>query len=243
MVELADIHHRARRDLVVVTSQGVEDVFLWERSRRIADTAFKISQLPELAPRTADVLVVTITGLYQDAGWISQYHAGEICREQIGCKLTTPAQRELGAAFMERSLHDTVPADALHTASFAIRSLNDHDLDLYEAQLVAEATNLDAFGALGFWHLARKHTCEGRGVSAALETWQAQKQYGYWSARIKDSLRIPAVKRIAQERLDKFDCMIQQLAAHHQGDDITTAMSQSAGNRPHVHRASAEAAE
>jgi len=220
MIDLEDIRNRARRDLVVATGQGAEDIYLWERSLRVTDAAFKIASLPELTKHAYDPAVLTITGLYHDAGWISQYNDGEIAREQIGCKLTSPVQRELGAALMERSLQEVVPADTLRVASTAIRSLNDHDVDIYEAQLVADAANLDAFGALGLWHLARKHTNEGRGLAAAIETWQAQKQYGYWSARVKDSLRFAAVKRIAQERLAVFDRMIQQLAAHHQGADI-----------------------
>jgi len=231
MVELDDIRSRARRDLVIPTGQGLEDVFLWERSVRITETAVRITQLPDICDVPADPLVLHITGLYHDAGWISQFHDREIAREQIGCKLTTSVQRELGAALMERTLHDVVSADTLRAASHAIRSLNDHQVDMIEAQIVAEAENLDAFGALAFWQLARKHTAEGRGVSAAIDTWQAQKQYGYWSARIKDSLRFPAVKRIAQERLEVFDQMIRQLAAHHRGADIAAETLESSSTK------------
>lgn len=227
-MELEDIRNRARRDLVIATGQGAEDVFLWERSLRVTSAAFKIAQLPELAATPFDPAVLTIVGLYHDAGWVSQYHDGEVSREQIGCRLTSPVQRELGAALMERSLQELVAPDVVRMASVAIRSLNDHDVDLYEAQLVAEAENLDAFGALALWQLARKHTYEGRGLQAAIDTWQAQKQYGYWSARVKDSLRFPCVKRIAQERLEVFDRMIQQLAAHHRGEDIDADVLESA---------------
>lgn len=228
MIELDEIRNRARRDLVIVTNQGIEDCFLWERSVRITNTAVKIAHLPEMAKRPVNLHVLHLVGYYHDAGWISQYLDGEITREQIGCKLTSPVQRELGAALMERSLEDLVPAELLREASLAIRSLNDHDVEIYESQLVADAENLDAFGALAIWHIARKHVYEGRGLSAALETWQTQKLYGYWSARIKDSLRFPAVKNIAQNRLAVFEEMIRQLAAHHHGEDIPSRPMESA---------------
>lgn len=224
MIELEDIRSRARRDLVIVTREGLEDVFLWERSLRITDTATKIAQLPGLAGQPYDTLVLHLTGLYHDAGWISQYRDGEITREQIGCKLSTPVQRELGAAMMERSLQDMVPNETVRAASNAIRSLNEHDVPIFEAQLVSEAENLDAFGALAMWHLARKHAHEGRGLAAAIETCHAQRQYGYWTARINDSLRFDAVKRIAHERLAVFDRMIQSLTTHHKGEDIIEAV-------------------
>jgi hypothetical protein len=227
MIELEEIRNRARQDLVIVTDLGFEDVYLWERSVRITASAARIAQLPDLAAYSLDPVALEITGLYHDAGWISQYQDGVVTREQIGCKLTTPVQRELGAALMERSLQDVLPADTLQYASDAIRSLNDHNVAIFEAQLVAEAENLDAFGALALWHLARKHAHEGRGLEAAIETWEAQKQYGYWTARINDSLRFEAVKRIAQERLAVFDRAIKRLTAHHRGEDISTAVLES----------------
>ncbi len=219
MNELEEIRNRARRDLIIPTGDGGKDVFLWERSARITDTAFRIYRLRE-AEHEVHELVLAAVGLYHDAGWVVQVKDRSVRREAVACRLTTPMQRELGADLMEHSLVGLLPNGQLHHASQAIRMLSDHDVDLPEARIVAEADNLDAFGALAFWNLARKHSADGKGLANALETWRTQKQYGYWMARINDSLRFPEVREIARRRLEVFDQMMQHLAAHHQGDDI-----------------------
>ncbi len=120
-------------------------------------------------------------------------------------------------------MKDLLPADTIVRAADCLRSLSDHEVESLESRLVADAENLDEFGALSLWQMARKQAMEGKAMEAAIKTWETQKQYGYWSARINDSFRFEAVKQIAHERLVTFDKIIQQLKAHHNGDDLTAA--------------------
>lgn len=218
------IRKRARQDLVILTEGRREDVRLWEHSLRVTETAQLIARLPEVAARPVDETVLWAAGLYHDAGWIAQFREGEIAREAIFSRHTTPVQRELSAGMVGESLRDLLSPAALETATNCIRMLGDHDVTVLEAQLIAEADNLDEFGALCLWQTARRSANEGRGLVAAIETWDTQKQYGYWTARINDSFRFEAVRRIARERLLVWDGMIEQLRAHHRGDDLRAAL-------------------
>ena len=220
MSELEAIRNRARQDLVIVTEDGLEDVHVWEHSLRVTSMARRIADFPDVAANPIDHTVLTAAGLYHDAGWVTQVADGEVTREAIRCKPASPLQRELSAAMMERSCEGTLSKQTIDSASACIRALSNHDIDLLEAQLIAEADNLDEFGALSLLHLARKQVIEGKGLEAAIETWKTQERYGYWTARIKDSFRFESVKRIAHLRVQVFDGMIRELSRHHRGEDL-----------------------
>ena len=225
MIELEAIRKRARQDLVVATDTGLEDVHLWEHSLRVTEAAQQIARLPEVASGPVDNVVITVAGLYHDAGWVTQVTDGDTTREAIRCKPTSPLQRELGATMMEQCLAGMLPGKTLAAASACIRAIGDRDVDILEAQLIAEADNLDAFGALSLWRLARKHVIEGRGLEAAFETWETQERYGYWTARINDSFRFHAVKRIAHQRLKTFARMIGELRSEYHGEDLLAVLA------------------
>ena len=220
MSELEAIRNRARQDLVIVTEDGLEDVHVWEHSLRVTKMARQIADFPDVAANSIDHTVLTAAGLYHDAGWVTQVADGEVTREAIRCKPTSPLQRELSAAMMKRSCEGTLSKQIIDSASACIRALGNHDIDLPEAQLLAEADNLDEFGALALLQLFRKHVIEGKGLEAAIETWKTQERYGYWTARIKDSFRFESVKRIAHLRVQVFDGMIRELSRHHRGEDL-----------------------
>ena len=59
----------------------------------------------------------------------------------------------------------------------------------------------------------------------AIDTWRLQNEYGYWTARIKDSFRFDSVRRIAHERLAVLDSLIDSLSTHHNGEDLHQALA------------------
>lgn len=221
------IRERARQDLVIPTADGLQDVRLWEHSQRVLETALMIAQLPDVAALPISEEVLTAAALYHDAGWVSQFRDGDVAREAICCRLTSPVQRELSAALMETSLRDLLTENTLESASQCIRVLSDHEIDIFEAQLIAEADSLDEFGALYIWYLSRRHARDGKGIADAIETWRLQNEYGYWTARIKDSFRFDSVRQIAHERLVVLDRLIESLSAHHTGKDLRQVLADS----------------
>jgi hypothetical protein len=216
---LETIRERARQDLVLRTADGLEDVCVWEHTLRVLRTAEQIVRLEGPSSLRIDPLVLGAAALYHDAGWVAQFADGELDRQAILKGVTSTPQRELGAAFLERSLAGLLPERARESASACIKEMSNRKTTSPEAQVLTEAENLDEFGALAFWQMIRQHVQGAKGLDDVLRTWETWKNYGYWDARLKN-FRFPSVRRIAQERLGVFDEMVDRLRVHHRGEDI-----------------------
>ena len=216
---LEAIRERARQDLVLRTTEGLEDVCVWEHTLRVLRTAEQIARLEGPSSLRMDPLVLSAAALYHDAGWVAQLADGDLDRQAILRGVTTTPQRELGAAFLERSLAGLLPERVRESAAACIKEMSNRKTTSPEAQVLTEAENLDEFGALAFWQMIRQHVQGSKGLDDVLRTWETWKNYGYWDARLKN-FRFPAVRQIAQERLGVFDEMVERLRLHHRGEDI-----------------------
>jgi hypothetical protein len=68
---------------------------------------------------------------------------------------------------------------------------------------------------------------EGKGVQAVLETWQRKREYQFWTARLRDSFRLAPVRRLAEERLCRFEQFMEELAAQQAGSDVAAVLGAS----------------
>lgn len=223
MTKLDSIWSRARDDLVVTSDTVEQDVLLWEHSSRVARSAQQIAKFPIVQERSPDELAIVATGLYHEAAWSVLLRNGEATRADILIRPPSESHREQGASLMERSLRGLIPPESLKRASHAIRALNDRQTNSIEAQVVADADNLDEFGLLVFWPTIRRGTLDGKGVKAAIDTWHRRREYQFWTARINDSFRFAPVRELARERLAKYDRAMRDLEEHHEGTDIGMA--------------------
>lgn len=71
-----------------------------------------------------------------------------------------------------------------------------------EAKLLADAVNLDDFGAVGVALQVIQLARQGEGPLQLAEGCEARELYGYWDARLKDGFHFEAVRRIAVRRLE-----------------------------------------
>ncbi len=225
MMNLDPIFSIARNDLVIVTDTGEQDVFLWEHSSRVARSAQLIAQLPDVQAHSPDECAVVAAGLYHDASWAVQYHEGEIERTEILRRPTSKAHRKRGAALMEQSLAELIPEKSLRRAADTILALSDRDPERVEAQVSADAENLDEFGLLAFCPAILRSAHDGKGVQATIDTWHRKKEYQFWTARLNESFRFDPVRALARKRLAQYERAMQELEEHHRGTDILTAHS------------------
>lgn len=220
MTKLDAIWSRARADLIITLDNGEKDVYLWEHSALVARTAQRIAQLPELRTRSVDEAALVAAGLYHEAGWIGRFRDGQVTTSEILCRSRGEAHRETGAMMMEERLADVLPADPMKKASTAIRTLNDRDVRSTEGQVLTEAENLCAVGAISLWTIIRKGALEGKGVQSAIDTWRRQKEYSFWTAHINHSFRFDQVKEIAKKRLAAFERLMEETEAQFTCNDI-----------------------
>lgn len=220
MAKLDSVWNRAERDLLLSFDNGHADVFLWEHSARVARSAEQIARFPEVRTQPINTDAVLAAALYHDAGWVNRMQDEPVCRFGILHGPRSEAHREVGALLLENRLADLLDPDTIKLASQVVRTLNDRDQKLLEGQVVAEAKNLNEIGMLSLWPIIRRGAKEGKGVQAVLDTWRRQKEYHFWTARIKESFRFESVRKLARARLARFEQFMQTLEQEHSVVDL-----------------------
>lgn len=214
------IWNRARVDLVLTTDRGDRDVFLLEHSCRVAENARQIAKLPEVESAAADEVAIVSGALYHDAGWVARVASGEISREEILVRPMSETHRELGASLLEKNLAKLVPAESLQRAAYAIRTLHDRDSDSIEGQVIAEADSLDEFGVISLWTSVRRGVLDGKGIQAVIDMWRRRSEFRFWDARLRNSFRFPAIRELAQHRLELLERFMMELEEQHKCSDL-----------------------
>jgi len=214
---------RAQCDLVVQIPGGPADPFVWEHSWRVAQLAEAIASSPEVGHRPVDRRALAAAAWYHDAGWVLQVRAGKLEPREALLRPTSDLLRELAADWVADQLRNIVPPGSLELAARAVRHCNDRQTDLLEAQLLAEADNLDQIGPQAICLMHRKQQAEGKTLFDLIDTWQRQQEYRYWQARLKESFRFPSVRRVAEQRWRALQHFMTDLRAVVRGEDLGPA--------------------
>jgi len=205
---------------VVLPRGGVRDPFLFEHSLRVWLAADHIRLLSEVANLRVDRQALKAACLFHDAGWVADYRKGKIDPWQFLSSATSDWQRSAGADLLRENLADILPPRQLQLAWQAINECNLRNTDLTEAQILAEAENLEELGPLGVWKSIRSSLSTGQGVADVLDRWARQQQYNYWPARINKGFRFEATRALARQRLEVMDRFMADLAAANDGEDL-----------------------
>jgi hypothetical protein len=138
------------------------------------------------------------------------------------------AGKTAGKGAMRSTLRDRAEEAAELLVGIAGPDVDEHLLDratrvlqemphrspmLDEAKLLADAVNLEDFGAIGVIGHAIQLARAGEGVTQLAEGCDKREQYGYWDARLKDGFHFEAVRQIAIRRLSSTRQICAMLAA------------------------------
>lgn len=217
----------ARTDLILRRpGQDQGDTFLFEHACRVERYAACIAPwVRRTAPAKIEPEVLSAAALYYCAAWALRYHDGQITRAEILSKPLSDVHLELSASRARESLNRLLEASKVEAVCQIIRECGRRDTTYVPAQIVSEAANLDQVSPLAVWHIVRRHSEEGRAVEAALQTWDRQREYNFWHARIKDAFRFPVVRRVAEARLAELDRFMIALQAHSKAEDLMAVLS------------------
>lgn len=208
----------AERLLVLPTGNG-RDLWLWEHSLRVMRLAEMLATMPDLEAEQPDPTAAALAGLFYDAGWAIQARDGGLLPSQVLARPTSNIQRELAAgALIERCARRIEPEIA-SLAADAIRECNNRQTTMPEARVVSEAANLDEFGIMYAVRQLRQVHAEGRRIEDVLSSWNKQREYRYWEARL-DGLRFGLSRDIARDRLNALADFMDALAREASGADV-----------------------
>jgi len=206
------VQKRARADLLIPTTHGDPDPFLWEHSLRVASNCIRIASFDDLAARNPDSMALMSAGLYLSAAWAKRCRAGEIQHLEVLIGPPQDGDAEVAAEWMRQSLEPLLSSQTLDCAAAAILSRNDRALATLEGQILSDAGNLEEFGIVSLWTMVRRSAVEGKGIGKAIEVWRRKKQYQFWTARLADSFRFESVRELARQRLRNFERVMEELA-------------------------------
>ncbi len=54
-----------------------------------------------------------------------------------------------------------------------------------------------------------------------IDKWKRKREYRFWEARLNDSFRFEPVRALAEQRLERFGLLMEELEQQHQGADLS----------------------
>jgi hypothetical protein len=228
VTDLERVAALAQNILTIQDPGGVADSWMWERSDRIRRLSDKIMAFPEFSDVRMDHVAVRVASWFAEAGWVVQHRGGQLDRWQMLSRATSDVQRELAATLLQEQVAHLLPGATLDAAADAIRRCNLRDTEMPEAQVLSEASNLEDVGIVNLTRQIRVNAAEGRGLERLLTTWQRQREYQYWDARIKECFRLDRVRAIARQRLAAVDRFMEGLDIELSMRDLAAAENDTA---------------
>jgi len=93
-------------------------------------------------------------------------------------------------------------ANVIERTAGILRDLHKKNPENEETKLLADAINLDDFGAIGFVICAMNLAGAHGSIAQHAESFEKRELYGYWSVRLKDTFHFPMVRDMANKRLE-----------------------------------------
>lgn len=134
-------------------------------------------------------------------------------RGRAATRLTLRDRAEEAAELLVGIAGPEVDESVLDRATRILHEMPHRSPMLDEAKLLADAVNLEDFGAIGMIVHAIQLARAGEGVAQLAEGCDKREQYGYWDARLKDGFHFEAVRQIALRRLNHTRQLCAMLAA------------------------------
>ena len=126
---------------------------------------------------------------------------------------------ELAAQRLVEEVGEDVDPDLLDRTTRLLHETPARPPVLEEAKLLADAVNLDDFGAGGALRQLAELAARGEGVETLAAAWRKGSEYGYWRARLADGFHFPAARRLARRRLDNARRVFEMLEEERREDE------------------------
>ncbi|HVP13569.1 MAG TPA: hypothetical protein VMV94_20510 [Phycisphaerae bacterium] len=193
--------------------------FLSERAARLGVLARWIQEFAEVKAVSCSRRAVEAAVWFQDAWCVEDVRARNVDAALVLAQGPTNLQRERTADIAWQHLEGLIDDATRETAVQAIRSAALRETAMPEAQVLAEATNLDSIGPLWLWGQMAKCSKENRPLVSVVTIWERQIEYGYWPKLINETLRFPRSRQLARERCAVLEGFLLALRRQLDGSD------------------------
>jgi hypothetical protein len=186
--------------LEAVARRCLRNEFLCERAARISVLARWVEGFAEIKSVACSHRAVEAAIWLQDAWCIEDIKARRFDAALVLVQPPTDLQRERAADAASELLAGLTDETTRETAVQAIRLAAVRETAMPEAQVLAEATNLDSMGPLWLWGQMARCSGEDRPIVSVVTIWERQIEYAYWPKRINETLRFDRSRQLARER-------------------------------------------
>ena len=220
MTDLNIIKEIAQQALAIIAIKGTADRYLIDRADRLLRYCGHISQLNDVQCFQVDRQCLNIAALFRDSGFARYANEQDRSARIVLADLTDEDLRDFSAQVVQEKLTPLLnPRQMERTCSIILESGN-RDTTLIEAMILSDARNLDDVGAVGIFTEFRRYAIHGRGVSEIQASWNRKIEYDYWSARLRESFRFEAVRKLAEQRLKTAEQFMARLDVENRAADL-----------------------
>jgi hypothetical protein len=193
--------------------------FLGERAVRISALADWIAGFTEFHNVACNRRAVQAAAWFHDAWCSADQQAGRFPAPLVLALQPTDLQRGRAADIASNLLDGVVDDATRSTAARAIRAAGIREAAMPEAQILAEAANLDSVGPMWLWGQAARCAAEDRPVASVVAVWERHVEYRYWAKRISETLRFERSRQLARQRCAVLDTYFTALRDQLTGGD------------------------
>lgn len=125
---------------------------------------------------------------------------------------------EQAAELLVTLLGDDIDPEMVDRATKLLLEVPQRSPKLPAARLLADAINLEDFGAIGLFGQIIQLGLQGEGLTELVEACDKRDQYGYWEARLKDGFHHGPIRELARSRVDEARAIAAKLRAELEQD-------------------------
>jgi hypothetical protein len=222
MSELDIIREIAQQVLIVPTLKGTKDNSLWDRTQRLVRNVEHICRLPEVVKLESQIdrFCLIAAAYFSDAGFAHYADAEDTGQRFVLADVSTDDLSDFSTQVVTDKLGGSLAGPKIDKINKIITESTDRLSKMPEAMILSDARNLDDMGAVGIFNEFRRYVIHGKGASDALQSWKRKIDYRYWDARLKESFRFEAVRKLAAQRFTAAEYFMNQLVVENAARDL-----------------------
>jgi hypothetical protein len=213
------IINAGRQALVAQGPFGREDTFLLDHALRTLRYIDVLLGFDEVKGLRIDRACLDAAAMFHDAAWVRLDRERRESPVYAAATMSADEIRGYSAELAGDALKDLLTARQVGHTQEIIRQYATRAANLPEALVLSDACNLDDLGAIGIWRDLRRFTIKGHGLEDALASWQRKLDYGYYTARIRDTFRLAESRRWAEARFKRLEEIMAEMIRENQAAD------------------------